>query len=366
MTTDVKCNPDLYSVIPIDNPVIVPGDRFGEFYYWDSYWIQKGLLISEMTATVKGMLQNIILLLKLYGHVPNGGRSYFVGRSQPPLFIPMVLDYVEKTNDWQFIEDNIVSLETELNFWMKNQTVMVNGHRLATYGSADIGPRPESYKEDTAATANMTASQKQSYFMEIKAAAQSGQDFSSRWFIPISGTIADLKVRSIVPVDLNAILFRNAELLSGFYIKLGQATKAKQYQILAKELKEAITAVFWDEEVGVWLDWDMENKKRRNHFAASNLVPLWAHAYDQHNNVKISAKVINYIEKQNVMQYPGGVPVTKLESGQQWDFPNVWAPMMVSSQSWNVLFFVYFFISSSFYCRWTGKFANIRSQKVSV
>lgn len=48
MTKDVKDNSDLYSIIHVDNPVIVPGGRFREFYYWDSYWILRGLLLSEM------------------------------------------------------------------------------------------------------------------------------------------------------------------------------------------------------------------------------------------------------------------------------------------------------------------------------
>lgn len=48
MKKDVQVNNDLYSIIYVDNPVIVPGGRFREFYYWDSYWIIRGLLLSEM------------------------------------------------------------------------------------------------------------------------------------------------------------------------------------------------------------------------------------------------------------------------------------------------------------------------------
>lgn len=48
MKKDVADNPELYSIIYVENPVIVPGGRFLEFYYWDSYWIIRGLLLSEM------------------------------------------------------------------------------------------------------------------------------------------------------------------------------------------------------------------------------------------------------------------------------------------------------------------------------
>jgi alpha,alpha-trehalase len=49
MKKDVADNPELYSIIYVENPVIVPGGRFLEFYYWDSYWIIRGLLLTEMT-----------------------------------------------------------------------------------------------------------------------------------------------------------------------------------------------------------------------------------------------------------------------------------------------------------------------------
>lgn len=345
MIADVAVNPDLYSVIPITHPVIVPGGRFGEFYYWDSYWIIKGLLVSEMTATAKGMLENFGSLVKRYGFIPSGGRIYYLRRSQPPLYIAMVNEYFDKTQDIRFVKDNIGFMETEFNFWTKNQTLQVNGYRLAAYGEDTLGPRPEAYVEDMDSVANLpTAAQKQRLFSEIKATCESGIDFSSRWFISNKtddGTIADLKCRSIVPVDLNAILFRNAELLSKFFFLLGQYEKAIEYQLMADLMKIAITSVFWDEKVGIWLDWDLENNIRRNYFSASNLVPLWALAYDKLNSFEISSKVTKYIHSQRLQEFPGGVPYTLKHSGEQWDFPNAWAPMMVSSHSSYVTFFIY-------------------------
>lgn len=333
MTADVAANPDLYSVIPIDNPVIVPGGRFREFYYWDSYWVIKGLLISEMFVTAKGMLENFGSLVDRFGFIPNGGRIYYLGRSQPPLYIPMVEEYFDATQDKQFITDNIAFMEKEFNFWLTNRTLVVNGFRLGAYGENTLGPRPESYREDIATAANVaSAADKQIHYSQIKAAAESGMDFSSRWCIDGDtnlGTLADLQTRSIVPVDLNAYLFHNAKVLARFYKLLGQTDKVKQYNKIAKQWKAAITAVFWDEDVGIWLDWDLVNNHRRNYFVASNLVPLWAKAYDNSNKVAISAKVINYITQQGLKRHPGGIPNSLQLSDEQWDFPNIWPPMMV-------------------------------------
>lgn len=147
---DVRDNSEQYSLIYIPNPVIVPGGRFREFYYWDSYWIVRGLLISEMFDTVKGMLSNFLSIVKTYGFIPNGGRIYYTMRSQPPLLIPMVQTYYQETKDLEFIRENIATLEDEFRFWMTNHTVEVDKdgvkYTLATYGEKSSGPRPESYR----------------------------------------------------------------------------------------------------------------------------------------------------------------------------------------------------------------------------
>lgn len=79
---DVVDEMDLYSLIWVPNPFVVPGGRFREYYYWDSYWIMQGLLISEMHNTTRGMLENFMYLVETIGHIPNGGRVYFLARSQ--------------------------------------------------------------------------------------------------------------------------------------------------------------------------------------------------------------------------------------------------------------------------------------------
>ena len=86
------------SLIHMPHPFIVPGGRFREVYYWDSYWTILGLLASEMKATVKGMLENFAGLIQTYGHIPNGNRIYYIRRSQPPFYISMVEAYHEVRN----------------------------------------------------------------------------------------------------------------------------------------------------------------------------------------------------------------------------------------------------------------------------
>lgn len=322
----------------IDNNIIdinVNNFRFREFYYWDSYWIIKGLLHSEMYETAKGMLSNFLEIVERFGFVPNGGRIYYSGRSQPPLLTSMVKAYIDVTNDIDFLAFATPILEREFQYWLNNHNITVNDHVFATYGDTTCGPRPESYYEDKLTAEHFdTEIEAENHYSELKAAAESGMDFSSRWFIKDgtnNGTLVDLKCRSIVPVDLNAFLFSVAKTLADFSLRLKNETKAAEFESKAQEIYVAIQSVLWHEDIGAWLDYDILNNKRRDYFVPSNLVPLYVGCYNKADVANVSAKVLNYIEKNQLNDYIGGVPNTLELTGEQWDFPNVWPPMQVKS-----------------------------------
>ncbi|XP_059224425.1 trehalase isoform X2 [Stomoxys calcitrans] len=332
MIDDVHKNPHFYSIIPVNNPVIVPGGRFIEFYYWDSYWIIRGLLYSQMYDTARGMLENFMSIVQRFGFIPNGGRIYYAQRSQPPLLAAMIKSYVDFTNDTSFGTKALEVLEHEFEYWMNNHTTQAKGHNVCTYGGISPGPRPESYREDIETSmAFKTEEEKQEHYAELKAGAESGMDFSSRWFIndkgEQDGDLTNLKTRAIVPVELNAILHWSAKIIAEFHRNAGNATKAEEYENKAANILKAIEAVHWSEEVGAWLDYDLTNNKHRNYFVPTNLAPLWTMSYDKNSTEHISKLVLDYIEKLELDKYPGGVPNTLYRTGEQWDFPNVWPPM---------------------------------------
>jgi len=155
---EVKDYPSRFSIVYVSHGIIVPGGRFREFYYWDSYWIQIGLLHSQMNYTVRGMIENFLEIVENeeYGFVPNGGRIYY-RRSQPPLLIPMVKNYVEYLRSSgelivkEYLDSVLPTLEKEFMFWRENRMVSVtdknnNVHQMAIYNSTKTEPRPESYR----------------------------------------------------------------------------------------------------------------------------------------------------------------------------------------------------------------------------
>ncbi|CRL08140.1 CLUMA_CG020990, isoform A [Clunio marinus] len=331
MKKEVADNQALYSIIYVQNPVIVPGGRFREFYYWDSYWIIRGLLLSEMVNTAQGMIRNFLSIIERFGFIPNGGRIYYSMRSQPPLLAPMIKTYFDHTKDYQLAIASVDILAREFEYWMQNHTVLVKGHRMAKYGDKSSGPRPESFREDIETGKDFpNDTEREAHYSELKAAAESGMDFSSRWFIDKNGTnngdLRDLKTRSIIPVELNAILFWNAKIISEFYGYANLSDKQEEYYQMSEKFYKAVEEVLWNEEAGVWLDYDLINEKSRNYFVATNLSPLWMRCYNPSKRQYISDRVVNYINENNLDSFPGGVPTTMNNSGEQWDKPNVWAP----------------------------------------
>ncbi|XP_050685580.1 trehalase-like isoform X2 [Leptidea sinapis] len=335
MKNDVKENQELYSIIYVDNPFIVPGGRFREFYYWDSYWIIKGLLISEMRSTARGMVSNFLDVVNRIGFIPNGGRVYYKMRSQPPLLTPMVKLILDDSFDMEFLRHHIHTLDREFDYWMTNHTVDLEyegkKYTLMRYTDQSQGPRPESYKEDIDVAKDLDSPEKkEELFAELKAAAESGWDFSSRWFIlngTNKGNLTNLKTRSIIPVDLNAIACWNAKLMAEFHTHLSNFDKAQYYRDVHANLLEAIEEVLWHEDVGAWLDYSMESNRRRDYFYPSNVAPLWTGCYDKGRKEYYVSRVINYLDKVKVDIFEGGVPTTFEHSGEQWDYPNAWPPL---------------------------------------
>ncbi|XP_071523258.1 trehalase-like isoform X1 [Panulirus ornatus] len=335
LSIDVYENNSLYSYLYVPNPFIVPGGRFYEVYYWDSYWIIEGLLLSEMYVTAKGMIENFIYLVNQFGYIPNGNRKYYLGRSQPPFLTSMVDLYWKYTKDIKFLNTSISALEKEYSFWHKNRSVSitVDGrvYRLFQYRVITTNSRPESCYWDEELVRGMSKEEKLRVFTGIKSAAESGWDFSSRWFLANGEhtvNMTDIDILSIAPVCLNSLMGMNARLLSEYFEILGIESKHKMYKTLADEVNTTMSRIFWSDRDGMWLDYNVVEKKPIPGFYPSNLMPLWTETYGKERTPEfLIEQAIAYIDRNNISNYPGGVPTSLLESGQQWDLPNGWAPL---------------------------------------
>nr|XP_018904596.1 PREDICTED: trehalase-like isoform X2 [Bemisia tabaci] len=338
---DVLENPRMHSLLYVPNTVIIPGGRFTEVYYWDTYWIVKGLLLCDMFDTAKGVIDNIIYLVKKYGYMLNGSRNYYENRSQPPLLIPMVAAYYQLKQDEAWLLENLPVLELEFQFWMNNRMINVKKdgktYRMAHYSVETCGPRPESFKEDFTLASNLTSDEERTnLYIELKTAAETGWDFSQRWTKTPPGqteSLLYLKTRSIIPVDLNAFLQLNAHYLSNWFFMAGDISKGEYYLQIAEELLTAIDEVMWREDLKSWFDWDNEDGQSRVDFYASNLTPLWTGSYRKAPQ-EMGKFAVEYLVSQGIISEDGiprylGIPTTLKNFGQQWEAPNMWPPLQM-------------------------------------
>ncbi|KRY18312.1 Trehalase [Trichinella patagoniensis] len=325
---------ELYSLLYVPNPFIIPGGRFREFYYWDTFWIAKGLIASEMFTTLKGMIRNLGYMVENHGFVPNGGRVYYLFRSQPPLLIPMVYDYYLATGDIDFLQEMLPLLEQEYGFWLLHRGMTFgddsnNYMKLFQYKAEMKMPRPESYREDLELVQNLTDDHAREFvWAQIVSGAETGWDFSSRWFShtgPEAFTLRSIRTWSIIPVDLNAFMCMNTKLLANLYEMAGNVTKVLLYQARFEQAKAAMKQIHWNEQDGIWYDYDLETKRHVDVYYISNVLPLYAKCYDDED---VPSRVYNYLKTVGALNSTRGVPTSFIQSDQQWDSANAWPPMV--------------------------------------
>uniref|UniRef100_A0A5B7B4W1 Trehalase n=1 Tax=Davidia involucrata TaxID=16924 RepID=A0A5B7B4W1_DAVIN len=335
-------HPELHTLLPLPKPVIIPGSRFREVYYWDSYWVIRGLLASKMYETAKGIVINLISLIDEFGHVLNGARAYYTNRSQPPLLSSMVYDIYKRTGDMDLVRKSLPALLKEHKFWNSGvhkvtiQDVEGRNHTLSRYYAMWNEPRPESSTIDRETAAKLSNfSKKQHLYRELASAAESGWDFSTRWMRNASD-LTTLVTTSIIPVDLNAFILK-MELDIAFLANVAGESSIAQHFLEASQARQlAMNSVFWNAEMGQWLDYWLSNSNtckdahtweasnQNENVFASNFIPLWIGLFN--SDGRMAKKVMRSLQGSGLI-HAAGIATSLTNTGQQWDFPNGWAPL---------------------------------------
>ncbi len=323
------------SLITLPEPYVVPGGRFREIYYWDSYFTMLGLKESGRIDLIESMLANFVHLIDHFGHIPTGNRTYYLSRSQPPVFSLMIELFCEIKGNETMVH-YLPQLQKEYDFWMdgsdrlnaeepayRRVIRLPDGTLLNRYWDDRATPRPEAYAEDVELA--IEAQEKhghepESVYRCLRAAAESGWDFSSRWMAD-GETFATIQTTNILPVDLNCLLHHLESTLAEAY-RLGHYPDlAKEYVQKAEKRKTAIDTYFWDESRNFYMDYDFRQQKFTNTFSLAAVFPLYFKLADKQQARSIKSRL-----KQSFLR-SGGMLSTLTDSGQQWDVPNGWAPL---------------------------------------
>jgi len=323
LAREPEAGPANSSAIAIGHRHVVPGGRFREIYYWDSFFTLLGLVRDGELALANGIVDAMTDLIEDHGHVPNGSRTYYIGRSQPPVFHMMVALLDDQRPE--VIARRLAAMKREHAWWMadedkvapgsaKSHVVrLADGSLLNRYWDPRDTPRDESWREDVE-TARESRRKPTQVYRDLRAGAESGWDFSSRWLE--DNSLASIRTTAIAPVDLNAFLFGLETAISA-----GGDADSAVFAERASQRSSAMLKHLWNDADGYFADYDLENGCISTCASAAALAPLLTGLAAQRQADATAGFV-----RQHLLA-PGGLRTTLTESGQQWDSPNGWAPL---------------------------------------
>jgi alpha,alpha-trehalase len=323
------------SLVAIPYEYVVPGGRFSELFYWDTYFIMLGLAADGEWSLIRGILRNYVYMLRKFGMIPTANRTYFLSRSQPPFFAHMVRLLASHRGRTRTYAEFLPSLLAEYRFWMKGRRLaserpdlpafarvvnMPNGIALNRYYDNKTTPRPESRREDLETAAQARNANKEKIFLDLRAGAESGWDFSSRWFRDPED-IESIMTTDMVAVDLNCLLYQLEQTIAEAYTLIKQPILAKKYRRLAEKRADTIRRYMWDPREKFFLDYNFRTGRLSPQVTLAGVFPLYAKIATPEQAQSVAERIERDFLKK------GGLITTLVDNGQQWDSPNGWAPL---------------------------------------
>lgn len=322
------------SLIALPHSYAVPGGRFSEQFYWDSYFIMLGLAADHRWKMVEGMMKNYAFMFRKFGFIPTANRTYFLSRSQPPFFSHMVRLLAGHRGRTRTYAEYLPYMLQEYRFWMKGRLKLAkaehkafarvvqlpNGMHLNRYYDNKMTPRPESLNEDVETAENSPHRESDRLYLHLRAGAESGWDFSSRWFLD-PNDIRTIHTADIIPVDLNCLLYQLELTIAESYRLIKNPLLARKFQNLADRRAAAIQAYCWDERERFFVDHNFHLAAPTGQLSLAGVFPLYAKVATKQQADAVADRLKKDFLKQ------GGLVSTLVENGQQWDAPNGWAPL---------------------------------------
>jgi alpha,alpha-trehalase len=343
------------SLLPLPYPYIVPGGRFREIYYWDSYFTMLGLKESNRIDLIENMINNFDYLIATFGHIPNGNRNYYLSRSQPPFFSLMV-QLLASIKGNEVYKKYLPSLQKEYNYWMEGaaatkanfsnkRVVKLDNETVLNryYDDLEI-PRQEGYVQDVevadkaiaiytstkrwssaAAMKKAVDMERKKIYQNLRAAAASGWDFSSRWLAD-EENMETIETLNIVPVDLNCLILNLEEVLLKSY-QLSDASNKNVASIQSNYTKRiaCFQKYFWSSKHKFYVDYNINTKQQCNIVSAAGMYPFYFLKPNATNLLLSKGKLAVGTLKAKLLK-PGGITSTPITTKLQWDAPNGWAP----------------------------------------
>ncbi len=310
-------------VIGLPRPYTVPcrRDHFQELYYWDTFYTNEGLIAQGRIELARDNVDNLLHLARRFGFVPNGNRTYYLGRSQPPHLALMVERVFAATGDRAWLARALPVLETEQVFWRERRTPDAGG--LARYGhhagDADLmevwqGPDPRGVREPDPGDRDGRLRLAGHHHAEC----ESGWDFSPRF---------GRRAMDHEPVDLNALLWASQRVIARCHARLHDDASARLWAERAEQRGQRMRERLWCGETGAFCDYDAVRGRRSPVVSAAMVYPVWLGLATPDEAASILALLPRLERAHGVLACEPG----PRDFPCQWDAPNAWPPLQYAT-----------------------------------
>ena len=368
-TGQVKVGIQPPGLLFLPNLYVVPGGRFNEMYGWDSYFIIRGLLREGKIDLARGMIENFFFEIEHYGAVLNANRTYYLTRSQPPFLSSMIVAVYEADKTRQ--QENRAWLAKAYEYASRDYQMWIGEpHHARTTGLSRYydygeGPVPEGLRDEVGyyrdvlqyffaqnqhspylveaesknalpypqfslktcddkvspAAASTCKSPKYvglsaEYYKGDRSMRESGFDVSFR-FGPYG---AD--THHYAPVCLNSLLYKTETDLDKMSTWLGDKKAAAEWHLRAEKRKDTIRSLLWNQQRGMFFDYQFEEKRQSSYEYATTFYPLWA-------GLATTEQARALVKNLRVFEHQGGLAMSTKNTGVQWDYPYGWAPIQL-------------------------------------
>ncbi len=322
----------------LPHPYVVPGGRFNEMYGWDSYFTQVGLVRDNEVVLAKNMVDNFLYQIDHYGKILNANRTYYLSRSQPPFLTQMILNVYREQRNLSWLRATVPAIEKYYSFWI-DEPHLTKQTGLSRYYDLGDGPAPEvlsgerddkgqdhyDYVKEYYRTHDVKDYDLSQYYDKGKdrltdlfykgdrSMRESGFDPSNR-FGPFNVDIIHYD-----PVCLNSLLYLMETDTAEILRILGSARQARVWTNRAEDRRKSINRLMWDEQDGLYYDYNFASKEVRRYPFVTTFYPLWVGVADKSQAARIVANL-------HLFERPGGLLTSTHVTGSQWDAPFGWAP----------------------------------------
>lgn len=297
--------------MPYEYTVPCASGMFQELYYWDTYFTNVGLLVDGKTALAKSNVDNMLFLVEKYGFMPNGNRTGYLDRSQPPFLSLMVKDIFKVTKDLDWLKNAYQTLKKEYDFW-QSKKVLENG--LNAYANYEIDYDDLEFQVSYAQNRigyypeKLTDEVKKEIYQAIKSFCESGWDCNSRFME---------KPHKFNNVELNSLLYGMESNMCEFCAALNNGEE-KLWQEAKENRKEKMQAL-WCEEQEIFTAYNPSESKYSNYVSAASFYPMFVNLATKEQAEK-TVKILEKIE----LEYGVSAGEPNPAFNGQWDYPNIW------------------------------------------